>query len=171
MIQITLPGSLEEVNGIGVGKPIAEKMEPGQVKIEISLSTEETHAPQPTIQSNSVNDHSESFIPSEERTWNDMLVNENFKGHTLESRISNLGVKLVRHHDQEERNWWCCSLEIDRSKTAERISENTFPDSAWFEHVFKREQKKQVPTLQDFPRRCDVFSRYSRTHWRERDRA
>ena len=76
-------------------------MEPGPVKMEISLGTWETHAPQPTIQSILVDDPSESYIPSEERTWTDIPVNENFKGHTLESRISNLGVKLVRHHDQE----------------------------------------------------------------------
>ena len=79
------------------------KLEPRPVKMKVSLGTWETHAPQPTIQSSLVNDPSESFIPSEERTWTDIPVNENFKGHTLEFSISNLSVKLVRHHDQEER--------------------------------------------------------------------
>ena len=64
-------------------------MELGPLKIKISLCTEETH------ESNLVNDQSEEFIPREERTWNDILVIENFKGHTLKSRVSNFGVKLA----------------------------------------------------------------------------
>ena len=46
-------------------------MEPG-LKMEISLSTEETHASQPKIQSNPLNDHSDEFVPIEERKWNDI---------------------------------------------------------------------------------------------------
>ena len=63
-------------------------MAPGPVKMEISLGTEEIH------ESNLVNDQSEEFIPREERTKNDILVIENFKGYTLKSRVSNFGVKL-----------------------------------------------------------------------------
>ena len=90
------PGSLELVNHIGVGKQSAMKM-------GISICSEETHASQPKTPSNPVNDQFKEFIPIGERKWNDTVANEKFEGDTLESSISKLVVKLVRHPDPEER--------------------------------------------------------------------
>ena len=101
-----------------------------------------------------MNDQSEEFIPSEERTWNDILVNENFKGHTLESRISNLGVMLVRHHDEEERE----TDGVGHSKSIGPKLRDAFQRTPSLiqlgSSIFQKEAKqKQVPTLQDDPRR------------------
>ena len=95
------PESHESANQIDVGKPHAVKMELCPVKI--SWRTEETRASQPGIQSNPVNDHSEEFIPIGEKKWNDILANAKFKRHTLESSISKLVLKVVRHLDPQER--------------------------------------------------------------------
>ena len=91
------------VNHKGVERPIAMQSEPGQANMEISWSIEETHASQPKIQSNPENGHSEDSIPSKERKWNDILANRNLKRNTFESDVAKLVMKLVRHHDQEER--------------------------------------------------------------------
>ena len=91
------------VNHKGVERPIAMQSEPGQANMEISWSIEETHASQPKIQSNPGNGHSEDSIPSKERKWNDILANRNLKRNTFESDVAKLVMKLVRHHDQDER--------------------------------------------------------------------
>ena len=59
-------------------------------------STEETHSRQPTTQSNPLGNHSEDFIPTGEKKWNDIPANDNCKKYTLESSISKLVMMLVR---------------------------------------------------------------------------
>ena len=83
-----------------IGRRETDHGEHGTWSIEISLSTEETHAPQPAIQSNLVNDQSEEFVPSEEKCG---MTSCQWKLQMTYLGISNFGVKLVRHHDQEER--------------------------------------------------------------------
>ena len=60
------------------------------------------HAKQLKIQSNPVNDHSEESIPSEERKWNYIPADGNFK-NTVEAEVSKLVMGLVRHYDHDER--------------------------------------------------------------------
>ena len=67
------------------------------------ISTEETPASQPATQSNLISDHSEDFIPKDERKWNDISAYGDVKGKTLESRISKWVLKLVRHLDLKGR--------------------------------------------------------------------
>ena len=57
----------------------------------------------PRIQSNPVSDPSKDFNPTEERKWIDIPADRHFKAYTLESSISKLVMKLVRHLDQGER--------------------------------------------------------------------
>ena len=72
-------------------------MESGPVTMEISVCIEETH------EFNLVNDQSEELFQVKKERGMTFLSKKLQKGHTLQSRISNLGAKLVRHHDQEER--------------------------------------------------------------------
>ena len=92
-------------------------------------------------QSNPVNDLSEETIPNEGRKWNDILADRHFKGHTFEADVSKLVMKLVRHHDQNER------------------------ETDGVVHWKSILQKKKLS------RRPIGYSRYSRTHWGKRDRA
>ena len=52
-------------------RPIAKKREPGSTKMEVSWSSEKTHAKQLEIQANPVNDHSDEIVPVAERKWHD----------------------------------------------------------------------------------------------------
>ena len=45
----------------------------------------------------------EDSIPLQEMKWDDSLANRNLRGNTFESAVSKLVMKLVRHHDQDER--------------------------------------------------------------------
>ena len=95
-------------------------------------STEETHARLPATQSNPLGNDSEVFIPIAERKWNDILAYENCKGYTLESSISKLVTKLVRHLDREEREAdGASSLEIDGSKAAPHVSDSDWINRIW----------------------------------------
>ena len=64
-------------------------------------------------------DHSEEFIPIGERKWNDIPA---FKGHTLESSISILVMKLVHHLGQKDRETDGAVHWNSRSEAATRVS-------------------------------------------------
>ena len=117
MIQTTIPQVVNYRSNIGLARSIAKKREPGSTKMEVSWSSEETHAKQLKIQTNPVNDHSEEIFPSKERKWNDISASQYFKRNTFEVEVSKLVMRLVRRYDQNER-------ETDGSKTATTVSEN-----------------------------------------------
>ena len=91
------PQSCELVNHIGMDRPIAMKREPSPATMEVSWSTEQTHASQPRIQLTPRNDHSEESIPIVQRKRSDILAYKNYKGNTFEAAVSKLAMKLVRH--------------------------------------------------------------------------
>ena len=66
-------------------------------------STEETHARQPTTHSRFQHNPFEDSIQITERNWIDITANEYCNKHTLETSISKLVMKSVRHFDLQER--------------------------------------------------------------------
>ena len=166
------PGHNPTSSGLLLERLVAKESEPCSTEMEQS-SIEETRAKQLKIQTNPVNNHSEDIIPIEERKWNDISAYDHFKGNTLETEVSKLVMRLVRRYDRDERNGRCCSVEIDVSKNATSVSENWRTNSRtfdWLQHIYEASNKTRFQyckNSQDV--RPVVYSRYSRTHWWERD--
>ena len=75
----------------------------------------------------------------------------------------------MRHYDQEEREANGAVHWKSMGPAFQREGGHTSSDSDWLQHIYKRKHQDQVPILQKLSRRPIVCSRYSRTHWWERD--
>ena len=136
----------------------------------------ETLASQPRVQSNPVI----SIIPKnwfrlKEESGMTLLPYQHFRGHTLESSIWKLVMKLVRHLDQKDRetDGAVHSVEIDGCTTATRVSRRRRTHHFWFWLAPLFSGKVAIKpdfNVANIFRRAIVRSRNSRTHSRRRDR-
>ena len=84
-----------------------------------------------------MSDQSEDNIPTDERKWNDISACRYVKGYALESRISKLVMKLVRHLDLADResdgavHW--TSMGPQLRPAFQQESGYTFSDSQWLD--------------------------------------
>ena len=69
---------------------------------ELCSRIEETHTTQSKIPPNPLY-YSKETIPVGERKWNYIPACKSFEGDSLSAEISKLVMRLVRHHDQDER--------------------------------------------------------------------
>ena len=98
------PAISELLEHTGLERSVAKKREPGSTKMEVSWSSEETHAKQLKIQTNPVNNQSGEVIPSEEKKWNDISACQySQRKKLLKAEVSKLVMRLVRHYDHNER--------------------------------------------------------------------
>ena len=110
------PASSALLEQKGLERSIATKRELGSTK-KGGMCSEETHAEQLKIQTNPANNHSEEVILIDERKWNDILAYQYDKGNTFEAKVSKLVMRLVRRHDQNERETEGTNGTVVRSRT------------------------------------------------------
>ena len=139
---------------------VAMKREPCSRKMEVSWSSDETHENQLKIQSNPVNDHSEESMSSEERKWDYIPAERNFKNY-FEAEVSKLIMRLVRHYDQDVRetdgavHWksMCPKLRLAFHKWGGC----DFSDSDWLQHIHKGSNKTRFQYCKN-PKDVQLYS-------------
>ena len=120
-------------------RSLAKESEPCSTEIEHS-SIEETLAKQFEIPTNTVCNSSEELIPIETREWNDILACKHFKGKTFEAEVSTLVMRLVRRHDQDERETegavHLSSMCPKLWKPLRKAGRQKFSDSDWLRYMY-----------------------------------
>ena len=123
---------------------VAKESEPCSTEIEHS-SIEETLAKQFEIPTNTVFNSSEELIPIETREWNDILACKHFKGKTFEAEVSTLVMRLVRRHDQDERETegavHLSSMCPKLWEPLRKAGRQKFSDSDWLRYMYEGSNK------------------------------
>ena len=113
---------------------------------------------QPTTHSNSLDNPSGDFIPIAERKWIDIPANEHCTGDTLESRLSTLIMKLVRHLDQKEResdgavHWKSMGPKLRHA--FQTGGGHTISETGWINRIWKGSNKTR---FQQCKKSCDAL--------------
>ena len=109
----------------------------------------------------------EAFLVGE-RKWNDVPACRSFNGDSFSAEVSKFVMKLVRHHDQDERetdgavHW--NSMGPKLRKAFQKAGGQQFSDSDWLQYAYEGSNKTRSE-LHEFPKFLIENSCHSRTHW------